>query len=168
MEKDWTGSTILARLTSGQPVLRFEFVVSFNDQHFDCLPRPSLYFLPFLFVTSTPFIKSLKHIGHFEFERKPGSVLCRIVLWYCFGNGDRLFYCELVGTSSHTEFDNATPEQRSIHAETIVQTRAIMSLAQDNGVNEKRAPAITFWKAMPDIWTSLFLVCFRSGSVLFV
>ena len=80
-------------------------------------------------------MKSLKHIGHFEFERKPRSVLCRIVLWDCFGNGDRLFYCKLGGTSSHAQFENATPEQRSIHAETIVQ---------DNGVNEERAPVITF------------------------
>ena len=30
-------------------------------------------------------MKSLKHIGHFEFERKPGSVLCRIVLLDCLG-----------------------------------------------------------------------------------
>ena len=44
-------------------------------------------------------------------------------------------YCKLGGTSSHAQFENATPEQRSIHAETIVQ---------DNGVNEKRAPVITF------------------------
>lgn len=80
-------------------------------------------------------MKSLKHIGHFEFERKSGSVLCRIVLWDCFGNGDRLFYCKLGGTSSHAQFENATPEQRSIHAETIVQ---------DNGVNEERAPVKTF------------------------